>query len=43
MSIMTSQVLKFDNSAKTQKSIYLENKTFFQNKKIQLIYLRAIT
>ena len=29
MSMMTSQVLKFVDSAKTQKSEYLENKTVF--------------
>ena len=33
MSMMTSQISKFVDSSKTQKSIYFENKFFLQIKK----------
>ena len=36
--MMTSQILKFADSWKTQKSEYLENRTFFSSiKKMSLI------
>ena len=40
---MTSQTLKFEDLPTTQKSLYLENKTFFLQTKNHLIYLTAIT
>ena len=40
--MMMSQTLKFDDPSKTQKSLYLENKTllFTQIKKISSLYIK---
>ena len=43
MSMMTSQILKYVDFTKTEKSIYLENKTFLSsNKKKSLITHQVI-
>ena len=43
MSMMTSQTLEFADSLKTQKSEYLENETFFLERKRFIHFkLRAI-
>lgn len=41
MPVMTSQNLKFVDSLKTLQSKFLENKTFFSNYKIYLLYIQG--
>ena len=42
MPMMTSQILKFVNFRKTQKSRYLKNVTFFlQNEKIRELHIKG--
>ena len=42
MPMMTSQILKFVNFTKTQKTRYLENETFFSsNKKIHKLHIKG--
>ena len=39
--MMTSQILKFVDFPKTQKCKYLENETFYSNKKNQWSYIKG--